>query len=528
MRSWFFVLTIAVVTGMACRGTTPPPAIAPTLDVPVFMAEGQQTLTLTGSNLNPQAITIGQQIVRVLSATANSVQLAIDSPLLVGDYHVNLTNKDGGQFNRDAAITVVALGGEDVVLGGSFAAIRPNTSQSTLENVVQSAGFTVEGFQAPIVPSSTSVCGQSIAQFQDQQGRSSAAALNALRQALAKLGEGVVWDVNARALFDEPSVEGSIPSAAPIHQNTQGQNIQNISVAVLDSGVSDHPEFNSAGGNNIINLQDARNFTIEKNIADSRSLLLDVSDLFTEKTPYGEVVSTQRTGHGTAVAALIAAPAGNFDGTFGQMVGVAPGAGITPIKVCTKDGKCDAVDVTLGICHAVALKKSGRPIEVMNLSIAGKNPANMVYQALQEAAAVNISIVASSGNDGRKPNTPSQFPAYYAVDAPGQHRAITGMIAVGAFGNSTVSDFSSRGPWVTVVAPGENVLSTTITDQGPSYRLFSGTSFAAPQVAGLVTIFRATNPHWSLSQLKQKVIRQAKPVPGCSREACGAGLIAGF
>jgi hypothetical protein len=524
MRPQFIAALLLMANFVACR-SAPPPVSQPKLALPVFMSEGQQSITLTGSNLSAKSLLVGQNSARIVTSTATSLQIALDQPLSAGDYSISLTNQDGGLFERAAGISVVANDTSDTIVGGSFAAIKPGISEAQLKNAVEPVGFVLERFRPAIIPSSTGVCGQSSVQFNDTQPRASSESLNVLRNALRSLGEDTVWDLNARYAFDQPSVFSRHISQNTSQTSLNAQAASNLNIAVLDSGVSSHPEFNINGGGNILDLQNARNFTTEKNPTDARTLGLDVSDLAIEKSADGNVVSQNRTGHGTAVAAIIAAPAGNYDGFFGQMIGVVPGATITPIKVCTKDGRCDTANVTVGICYAISLKNTPKPVQVLNLSIAGKKPSNMVYQALKEASEAGISVVVSSGNDGKDTNKPTQYPAYYAVDLAGKHQAVLGLIAVGSFGNAKVSDFSSRGPWVTLVAPGEDILSTSITDTNPSYRLFSGTSFAAPQIAGLVALLRDRNPNLSPENIKKSIISLAKPVAGCTKDECGAGLL---
>jgi subtilisin family serine protease len=468
---------------------------------------------------------VGQQNARIVASTATSLQIALDQPLSAGDYSISLMNQDGGQFERTAGISVVANDTSDTVVGGSFAAIKPGISEAQLKGAVEPAGFVLERFRPAIIPTSIGVCGQSSVQFKDTQTRPSSESLNALRNALRSLGEDTVWDLNAKVDFDHPGLFSREIKQVKLQTAIVQQITSNLNIAVLDSGVSSHPEFNINGSGNILDLQNARNFTTEKNPTDARTLDLDVSDLAIEKSADGNVVSQQRTGHGTAVAAIIAAPAGNYDGFFGQMIGVAPGATITPIKVCTKDAKCDTADVTVGICHAISLKNTPKPVQVLNLSIAGKKPSHMVYQALKEANSAGISVVVSSGNDGKDTSKPTQYPAYYAVDLPGKHQAIPGLIAVGSFGSTKVSDFSSRGPWVTLVAPGEDILSTSVTNTDVGYRLFSGTSFAAPQIAGLVALLRDRNPDLSPENIKKSIINLVKPIAGCAKDECGTGLL---
>ena len=209
-------------------------------------------------------------------------------------------------------------------------------------------------------------------------------------------------------------------------------------VAVLDTGVDlDHP--------------------------DLAGRLVEGIDLVERDTPPDDP-----HGHGTLVAGIIAAVADNGRG----VVGVAPQALVMPIRVLDERGRGSADVVAEGIRHAVS-----QEVDVINLSLAEVKAqdemldlalvANRdVQQAIAEAAAAGIIVVAAAGNDG-EPSTP------YEPDAP--------VIVVGASAADDTMWAESNHDDRTLFAPGTDIHSTW--SQGGGYARADGTSFATPIVA---------------------------------------------
>lgn len=170
-------------------------------------------------------------------------------------------------------------------------------------------------------------------------------------------------------------------------------------------------------------------------------------------------------GHGTHMAGIIAAD-GGADGH--GIWGVAPEAHLLAYKVCGDDGQCLSDDIAMAIHAAV---DTGANIIVLGLG--GEGDSSFVDDALQYAADHDVLVVAAAGNDGPYPDS---------MDWPARNPLT---IAVGALASDrTVAEFSSRGS-VELVAPGVNIEST-FKDDG--YAILSGTSMAAPHVAGLAAL----------------------------------------
>lgn len=176
-------------------------------------------------------------------------------------------------------------------------------------------------------------------------------------------------------------------------------------------------------------------------------------------------------GHGTHVAGTIAAE-NNGQG----ITGVAYNARIMPIRVLDNTGSGSYNDVVQGIFYAV-----NNGANVINLSLGG-GFSQALIDALQFAVSRSVTVVIAAGNEyASQPG----FPA---------NQVATSGIAVGAIDiNRTLADFSNRAgnvPLTYVVAPGAGVYSTTPNN---TFSVLSGTSMAAPHVAGVVALMLSAN-----------------------------------
>ncbi len=189
-------------------------------------------------------------------------------------------------------------------------------------------------------------------------------------------------------------------------------------------------------------------------------------------------------GHGTVVAGLIAL--------------TAPEAKIIPIRVLDQHGVGNVWVLAEALAYAV--DPDGNPnthdgADVINMSLVTLRHTRLLSSVLSKVcddvpapgdddfpavANPNLVVVAAAGNAG---NTTQQFPAAENVE---------GLLAVGATTSGDVlATFSTRGSWVGVAAPGEAIVSTVPNGQ---YGTWSGTSMAAPIVAGEAALVRAPFP----------------------------------
>ena len=173
---------------------------------------------------------------------------------------------------------------------------------------------------------------------------------------------------------------------------------------------------------------------------------------------------TDENGHGTHVAGIIAA---KNDGL--GVTGVAPSVTILPLRVLDANGSGYLSDVAAAIDYAVL-----QNAKVINMSLGGTTDFSLIRQAVTSAAAAGVVIVAAAGNSGASGATsyPAAYPEVIAVAATTSAKVI--------------ATYSNGGSYVDVAAPGSDILSSWPT--GTGYARISGTSMAAPHVAGLVAL----------------------------------------
>lgn len=166
-------------------------------------------------------------------------------------------------------------------------------------------------------------------------------------------------------------------------------------------------------------------------------------------------------GHGTHCAGIAAALTNNGIG----IAGVDWNARIMPVKVLNASGSGSYAAIANGITWA-----ADNGANVISMSLGGSSGSSTLENAIVYAAGKNVVLVAAAGNSN---TTAASYPAYYSQ-----------CIAVGSTTSTDArSSFSNYGAsWVDVAAPGSSIYSTY---DGNTYSTLSGTSMAAPHVAGL-------------------------------------------
>jgi serine protease len=198
--------------------------------------------------------------------------------------------------------------------------------------------------------------------------------------------------------------------------------------------------------------------------------------------------------HGTHVAGTVAARGNNGIG----VAGVAFGARVMPLRALTASGGT-LFDINQAIRYAAGLPNDSgtlpaRPADIINLSLGGGGFSPSSQALYNELRNLGITVVAAAGNEGsRTPSYPASYDNVISVSAVDVEQRIT--------------SYSNRGSRVDIAAPGgdgsvdlngdgypDGVLSTGGSDGGFAYTFLSGTSMAAPHVAGVLALMKSVNP----------------------------------
>ncbi len=306
-----------------------------------------------------------------------------------------------------------------------------------------------------------------------------------------------------------------------------------IVVAVVDTGVRpDHPDL--AG--RLLEGYDFVSNTFISNDADARDAdatdpgdWVDDLDRAASGSPLKNCPRRDSIWHGTHIAGIIGAAGNNETG----IAGVNWVSKILPVRVMGKCGGYDA-DIIDGIRWAAGLLVPGAPrnkfpARVINLSLGGWGSCNTAYQtAINDAVNAGAIIVVAAGNTS----------ADAADFAPANCQNVITVGSTARTGNRAT--YSNYGPKVAISAPGgdsrtsaaDSVLSTV--DLGktvpitPGYKGYDGTSMAAAEVSGIVSLMLSAQPSLTREQALFALRSSATAFPAgstCNTSLCGAGVI---
>ena len=239
-----------------------------------------------------------------------------------------------------------------------------------------------------------------------------------------------------------------------------GSGTTNVDVAIIDTGIdTTHPDLNVVGG---VNCSTGSGY------ADGN-------------------------GHGTHVAGTVAAK----DDANG-VVGVAPGARLYSVRVLDSQGSGSWSSIICGIDWVTARAST---IEVANMSLGGTgrdtgcNDGGMHAAICRSVnAGVTYAVAAGNESDNAANHVPAAYDEVITVSALADFNGVAGGGAAASCRSDvddTFADFSNYGADVDIIAPGVCILSTW---RGGGYTTISGTSMAAPHVAGAVALYKAANP----------------------------------
>ena len=289
-----------------------------------------------------------------------------------------------------------------------------------------------------------------------------AAALNEISQ-LPGI-ESVSSEQKARLLFTPNDSSAALQWGLDVVNAYEAWDISrgshDVVVAVLDTGIDwTHPDIAA-------NMwTDADGYYGYNFISDNH---LPMDDNINSYDDAGDWVPSTYTYHGTHVAGVVGAVINNGIGIAGMA-----NVRLMAVKVMNDSGEGTDATVASGIRWAV---DNGAHIVTMSLGVDG--PSTVLENAINYATNRGVLTVAASGNSG------TSFVSYPAAYDP--------VIAVGAVDSaSRHASFSNYGTGLDISAPGVQIYST---QGGGSYQYLSGTSTAAPFVAGIAGLMLSVNP----------------------------------
>jgi serine protease AprX len=291
---------------------------------------------------------------------------------------------------------------------------------------------------------------------------------------------------------------------------------EGVTVGIIDSGIfSPHPGFGSR-------VVAGRNFELSE-LEDNG--ILDTAQLDTYAETTGELALQDEVGHGTHVAGTVGGDGGGTQ-TDRDLSGVAPAVSLVSLKIASAaNGVVEDIgfeeNALAAIDYVVRHPDLGIKLTNNSWGLLETEPSTVPGEAtdfdaanamVEAASAAGITMVFSAGNDGPEPGSINEDPGG-APSAITVAAACKGVEAGqgGSCPAGEITGFSSRGasdgtgPQVDVSAPGDQILApvspsvlaplTECADPAePLYYCISGTSMAAPHVAGVVALMQQVNP----------------------------------
>lgn len=279
-------------------------------------------------------------------------------------------------------------------------------------------------------------------------------------------------DRKISAFIDTHTENQIIP--ASVDRVEDGESLNNINpnfvdadIAILDTGIDlDHPDLN---------------------VFHERSFIP------------GTINADDDHGHGTHLAGVAAAK----DNSFG-MVGIAPGARLWAIKVLESSGMGEISTLIKGLDY---ITQHQNEVDVAVLSLGCECESGALNIAINNSIKAGITIVVAAGNEGKDAGTftPANNPEVITVsaiaDTDGKCGGNGPPTPYGA--DDMLASFSNYGNVVDISAPGVDIYSTFKSN---SYTKLTGTSMAAPHVAGAAALYKSLHPEASPNDVKNYLL----------------------
>ncbi len=287
---------------------------------------------------------------------------------------------------------------------------------------------------------------------------------------LFRIGMPQAWEVE---MGDSQVIVGVIDTGVDYHHaDLQGQFWVNTLEDLNGNGKLDDGDLNGVDddGNGYTDDVIGWDFTDAPDFPDGGDYL----------EPDNDPMDEYPGGHGTPVSGIIAAATNNSTG----MAGVAPGIRIMALRAGTASGYLEEDDIAEAIVYAV---QNG--CKIVNMSFGDVVYSHLIKDAVVYGTSQGVLFVASAGNSG---NAVLNYPASYDET-----------ISVGAANAlNNLAPFSSFGSKIDLVAPGNNILSLSVSNE---YGMVSGTSFSAPMVSAAAALLWSHFPAATPADIKARL-----------------------
>lgn len=292
-------------------------------------------------------------------------------------------------------------------------------------------------------------------------------------KASTSISPDLINQVSNYCFPDSPTFEGqwalNLTGAPAVWSITSGS--PDILVGVIDSGIQlDHPDLETQIW---INEDEIPGNLIDD---DANGKIDDIQGWHFYDSGFENNNVVDDFGHGTHIAGVISA-AKNDTG----ITGIAYDSRVLAVKVLDQYGEGWASDIAAGIIYAVDNGAS-----IINLSIGAALDITILKEAVDYATEQGAILIAAAGNDGTE-----------SIDYPAKYPNVIAVAATDSSDQRT--SYSDYGPEMDIAAPGDRICSTWYRG---NYFYKSGTSMAAPHVAGVAALIWSADPTMTADQVE--------------------------
>ena len=273
------------------------------------------------------------------------------------------------------------------------------------------------------------------------------------------------------ATIEDVREQSNIPAPADLG----GQDGTGIELCVMDSGIDpEHPVFD---GTEIVHV--------------------DATEEPAREQPAGQV--QDNVGHGSACA--------------GQSVRIAPGVRLLSLRIFKGEGSTTGRIIMRAYDWLAA--NAGR-FQIVNMSWGTSKAVNAIDRAQNALVEKGVRTVSAAGNSGGTSGSPGTAETAFSVAATTKQGSVTDFSSYNPGGDSP--DVAAIGAQNRLAQSRGTVMGRDL--KGP-WVMASGTSFSAPEVAGMVALYLSAAPNAPPEQVTQHFEQSARDIPDTPRDGAG-------